>query len=825
MKHEHRAILLALLFGLAVWGLDIVLEFSLLSGMAPLLFLPKILAHAVILVGFLLFGLLVARTAARSRRAEEAERRRAAQLSALQQLGLELVAQLDLETLLRSIVSQGIRLLGGKDGGLYLYREDQDVLERVVSIGNTIPVGSKLRRGEGLSGQVWVTGRPLIVNNYQQWEGRAAVFQNEPNMAVVAAPIRWGEDFLGALNVAADLSHPFSEEDAELLSLLASHAAIAIRNARILSLMDAQRRRAEGLAQATAVLTSTLELENLLENILKAALEAIPTAEKGSILLCDPRSGELCIRALIGYRDERIREARFPREQGYSNWAAREGRPLLIADARADSIRYDGEIEEMRAIQSAIVAPLRFRGQVIGVISLDNASRKGAFAQEELDLLAVFADYAAAAVENARLFEAYRRRHAELEALRQASLHLTSRLELPALLEAILEHVLRLVAADDAHIFLYDGEKFSFGAARWADGRRGSPLSVPRPEGLTYTVARNGQRIVIPNVDEHPLYQDWKWGGAIAGLPLRIGQRVVGVMNVAFFRPHDFQEDELRVLELLADQAAVAIENACLYSDLHRQMERLQSAQVQLVQSARLAAVGELAAGVAHELNNPLTSILGFTELLLEELPLQSPIRADLERIAAESRRARDIVRGLLDFSREARPQKDLADVGEVARRTLNLLRLRLEKRGVVVEEDYAPDLVPVPVDRGQIEQVFWNLLNNALQAMPQGGKLSIRTFREGQEVAVAFSDTGIGISPEVQEHLFEPFFTTYPERAGLGLSISLGIVREHGGRITVESRPGQGSTFTVWLPVGGEGTSSAERTPSPTGKSGGGGS
>ncbi len=823
MKREHAAISLALLFGLAVWGLDIVLEFSLPAGAAAPLTLPRIFAHAVVLAGFLLFGLLVARAAARQRRAEESERRRSAQLSALQQLGLELSAQLDLETLLRSIVSQGIRLLGGKDGGLYLYREDQDALERVVSLGNTIPVGSKLHRGEGLSGRVWATGRPLIVNNYQQWEGRAAVFQDEPNMAVVAAPIRWGEDFLGVLNVAADLSHPFTEEDAELLSLLAGQAAIAIRNARILSMMEAQRRRAEALVRATAALTSTLELDQLLENILKAALEAIPAAEKGSILLRDAESGELRIRALAGYHDERIREACFPREQGYSSLAAREGRPLLIADARVDPIRYDGEIEEMRAIQSAIVAPLCFRGQVIGVISLDNASRKGAFVQEELHLLAVFANYAAAAVENARLFEAYRRRHAELETLHQASLRLTSSLELSSLLEAILEYALKLVAADDGHIFLYDGEKLAFGAARWADGRWEGPL-LPRPGGLTYTVARSGQRIVIPNVDEHPLFQDWKWGGGIVGLPLRIGQRVVGVMNVAFFCPHAFQEDELRVLELLADQAAVAIENARLYGDLRRQMERLQNAQVQLVQSARLAAVGELAAGVAHELNNPLTSILGFTELLLEEVSPQSPIRPDLERIAAESRRVHEIVRGLLDFSRETRPQRDWADIGEIARKTLDLLRLRLEKKGVIIEEDYAPDLVPVLVDRGHIQQVFWNLLNNALQAMPQGGRLGIRVFREGKEIAVAFSDTGVGISPEVQKHLFEPFFTTYPERTGLGLSVSLGIVREHGGRITVESQPGQGSTFTVWLPVVGEDGSSAEVGP-PIGRDAAGGS
>ena len=142
----------------------------------------------------------------------------------------------------------------------------------------------------------------------------------------------------------------------------------------------------------------------------------------------------------------------------------------------------------------------------------------------------------------------------------------------------------------------------------------------------------------------------------------------------------------------------------------------------------------------------------------------------------------------------------------------------------MVIEESYAPGLGPVLVDRAQIEQVFWNLLSNALQAMPQGGKLRLRTFQEGREVAVAFSDTGVGIPPEVQAHLFEPFFTTYPERVGLGLSISLGIVQEHGGRITVESQPGQGSTFTVWLPMAGEARPPAEAGPS-TGPGAGGGS
>ncbi len=168
-----------------------------------------------------------------------------------------------------------------------------------------------------------------------------------------------------------------------------------------------RERHLAALAQTSAALTSALELDPLLENILSAAIEALPNAEKGSILLLDEASGDLSIRALAGYTDPRIREISFPKKAGYSALATREGRPLLIADARPpdDSIRYDGEIEEMRAIQSAIVAPLRAKGRIIGVISLDNASRKGAFDEEDLKVLSTLADHAAIAIENARLFE------------------------------------------------------------------------------------------------------------------------------------------------------------------------------------------------------------------------------------------------------------------------------------------------------------------------------------------------------------------------------------------------------------------------------------
>jgi len=709
-------------------------------------------------------------------------------LRELQRISLELMAEQDPECLVAGMVRSVQELLGARAAWFYRYAEETGALELVATTGDAAssldPCG------------LWEEGL----------SSRARVLRREEGAGpVLAAPIGWEGERFGLLGVRGAPTGVFSSDDLELFGLLAAHLAVALRNARILAGAQEERRRAEALARATAALTSTLELEPLLENVLVAAIQAIPAAEKGSILLRDERTGELRMRALVGYTDPRIRQVSFAEREGYSAKAAREGRPLLISDARDPAIRYDGEIEEMRAIQSAIVAPLRYRGRVTGVIALDNASRKGAFRQEDLYFLTLFADHAAVAVENAQLFERERRRSTELEALRQASLRLTSSLELGPVLRAILEIALDLVSGDDAHIFLYDGERLTFGAALSSDGSV-EPLGWPRPGGLTETVARTGQQLVIPDVNAHPLYRDWPWGGAIVGIPLRASDRVVGVMNVAFQSPHEFDEAELRILGLLADQAAAAIENARLYQDLHQQMTRLREAQARLVQSARLAAIGELAAGVAHELNNPLTSVIGFAEILLEEMEADSPHRPDVEKILAEARRAGQIIHDLLDFARQLPPRRVPTDINEVLRETMALTRTRLERNGIAIQESYSADLPLVAVDASRMKQVFLNLLQNAAQAMPKGGTLQIRTERVGQEVAVTFSDTGVGMPPEVLEHLFEPFFTTKAGGTGLGLPVSLGIVQEHGGRITVESASGKGSAFTVWLPIAASG-------------------
>ena len=185
------------------------------------------------------------------KRAEEEIRQRTAQLEALRQVGLELTAELDLDSLLHSIVSQAVELVGGTAGGLYLYRPDLDVLVWVMAVGpHLVPVESVLQRGEGLSGRVWETSEPLIVDDYQQWEGRATAYEGYPWTAVVGVPVRWGEKFLGVLNVLADPPHTFSPADAELLGLFATQAAIAIRNACFFEEIEERRMYLEGVLGA-----------------------------------------------------------------------------------------------------------------------------------------------------------------------------------------------------------------------------------------------------------------------------------------------------------------------------------------------------------------------------------------------------------------------------------------------------------------------------------------------------------------------------------------------------------------------------------------------
>jgi signal transduction histidine kinase len=249
------------------------------------------------------------------------------------------------------------------------------------------------------------------------------------------------------------------------------------------------------------------------------------------------------------------------------------------------------------------------------------------------------------------------------------------------------------------------------------------------------------------------------------------------------------------------------LENA--RQELQARIAAQTAAEQRLIQAAKLAAVGEMAAGVAHELNNPLTAIVGFSEMILDDLPQGSPNRADLETVLREAQRARDVVRRLLDFSRRSEMVRASVDINEIVRDTLGLVRHLLNTGGVRVRTSLRDGLPWAFVDRDQMKQVLLNLLHNALAALPEGGVIEISTTERqkyaNQWITLAVQDSGVGIPSENMQRIFEPFFTTRAREGGtgLGLAVTYGIVSGHGGMIEVESAPGAGAVFTVWLPVG----------------------
>ncbi|NPA91196.1 MAG: GAF domain-containing protein [Chloroflexi bacterium] len=324
--------------------------------------------------------------------------------------------------------------------------------------------------------------------------------------------------------------------------------------------------QAEQMAALNDILfdiTQEHDVTTLLEKITQKAVELLG-GTGGGVYLTDPEHQRT--RCVVSHNlQEDCTGVELHFGEGVAGLVAATGTPLIIPDYRTWPNRARA-YEASHPFVSVIGAPMIWKEEVLGVVEVIH-NRPNYFSRDHQNLLMLLARQAAVALRNARLLEQERKRQMELEALRQASLKVTSSLDLSEILETILDAVMSLVPADDARIFLYDGQELTFGAARQEEDAQEHPFAMPRSEGITYTVAQTGKPIIIPNVNKHPGYKSWQWSGAIASFPLKTASRTVGVMNVVYVTPHDFSEDEIHLLTLFADQAAIAIEHAELFAE------------------------------------------------------------------------------------------------------------------------------------------------------------------------------------------------------------------------------------------------------------------
>ena len=249
------------------------------------------------------------------------------------------------------------------------------------------------------------------------------------------------------------------------------------------------------------------------------------------------------------------------------------------------------------------------------------------------------------------------------------------------------------------------------------------------------------------------------------------------------------------------------VATTAIFKDLRRRIEtekRLEKTRMQLLQSEKLASIGRLAAGVAHEINNPLGGIIMYSHLVLEELPKDSSLKNNLEKVIIQAERCEKIVKGLLSFSRQHELEIESVDMNGIIEESLSFVESQALFQNIEIIKAFDPDLPPIIADKSQLQQVVINLALNAANAMKGKGKLTINSSSCNGFVELKFTDTGCGITPENLEKIFEPFFTTQSDKdgAGLGLAVSHGIITKHKGTISVNSMVNEGTTFTIRLPV-----------------------
>lgn len=365
--------------------------------------------------------------------------------------------------------------------------------------------------------------------------------------------------------------------------------------------------------------------------------------------------------------------------------------------------------------------------------------------------------------------------------------------------------VAELVGAEQCGLMLAEGDEFvHVTPAVGIDEEHISLMRVPATDIInTYQGTRRRALLINDNLENSPTAEtDLKLGVRnLMFVWVRQKGDLIGAIRVANKKTGEFTDEDAQPLAILANNLSVALENAELYSNLRSQMNQLQDAQEQLVQAAKLVAIGELASNIAHEINNPLTSILGYAELIKEETDIESIMR-DVDIIEKESLRARDIVQQLLEFARKRSLETVTLDINVLLLEAIELVSVQVKDTRIEVREDFG-DIPTTLGDANQLKQVFINIINNAVFAMQDKGVLGISTRVKDGKIKINISDTGRGIPVEVISRIFEPFFSTKKEKGtGIGLSVSYKIIRSHNGRIDVESKEDEGSTFIVTLPI-----------------------
>jgi GAF domain-containing protein/CheY-like chemotaxis protein len=611
----------------------------------------------------------------------------------------------------------------------------------------------------------------------------------------------------------------FTPAEIRLVEGVAAQVGLAMENAELTRRTQVKLAETETLLSASRAVSSTLDMQGVVRHFLRSVAQTIGADCVGSWILQE--DGEW-LEPLAGYRIPREWLAAFRDfrvsllKHAFYAEAARTGRPVYTTDAANDS-RMPAVIRERSPHRTQLFVPVVVKDRMIAGFAAVWWEQAREFTDSELALMEALANQAGVALENARLFAENRRRVEELSVLHDLSRAVTGQLDRAALIEALRSHIARVLAAENMVLILKDEERGDLEVAlRIVAGAEDAapPRRFPMHAcGLVTVVLQQNRSVRTDDYGAACAQYGVEPVATSAGLrhwlgaPMIAGERAHGVIAV---RGGDraFTDADERLLTNIAHLAALAMSSARLYEERTRALGELSAAQDQLVRTEKLRALGEMASGIAHDFNNLLAAILGRAQLLLRRVKDPQP-RQWLQVIERSALDGAQTVKRLQDFTRIRRdePMVSLA-LSDVVRDALEITQSRWHdeplSRGISIEvRTTLPAGPPILGDGAELREVFTNLILNAVDAMPDGGTLSLATAVADNQVLATVTDTGVGIPEAVRDKIFDPFFTTKgPRGTGLGLSMSYGIVSRHGGTITVDSVEGQGTTFRLAFPA-----------------------
>ncbi len=723
----------------------------------------------------------------------------------------------DLPRSLARILTRFIQYIPCEGAWLAIYGENSLKVEAEWNSPELMGREFSLNRDSLLAKIKKIANPILLERGHPDWEKMTEEVVLIDSEVWSALPLMVGHRLIGVLALWRD--EVFSEDEWLKLQQISIYAAASVEIFATFAEMADHLRRQAMLNDFALIVSSAQNLGQIVRRVF-ALLERTFGTELLSLLLLSSDG-----RTLRKYRN--LERRILPRTEFLENHPieklVREGKNVRIENAETQNYLLGEE-----DAQSALLVPLKYRGEVIGVLDLES-KEIAAFNGYDENLLVVIASHLAGLVEYGKLREEAEARARNLGLIHEVIQQVIGLTNVDEVAQIAADLLVQHFSYELAVVLLVDRnqnlniEGIS-GAAAPLVKSAFENSEYPSKEGISGHVFATGESIMVDDLTKNSLYTHvpgWDAGAEIC-VALQDGDRILGIIDVEASEKNAFTHNDLLALEALAGFLTSAVSSVDRYQmlqdtiqilqttqeELQERMESQRTAENRLIQAAKLAAVGEMAAGVAHELNNPLTTVAGFSELLLEDLPPESPQREDLEMVLREAKRARNVVRRLLDFSRQSESIRVRADLNEVVEDVAALTNHLLESSEIDFKMRLGKNLPWVLIDRDQIKQVILNLLHNALHAMPKGGELSLRTQTRQRNkkkwLIMVVQDNGKGISANDLARIFEPFFTTKADEGGtgLGLAVSYGIVTDHDGFIEVDSAPNEGACFTVWLPL-----------------------